>query len=60
MKFMKILKCAGCGAYTMMRKHCGVASKTVHPPKFSVEDRWAKYRRAERFGKRGGGKEAKE
>jgi len=48
---MKLKKCAVCNAYTMMQKHCGAGVKSAHPPKFSVEDRYARYRRAERFEK---------
>ena len=44
----KIKKCAACGLYTMKEAHCGLPTKTAHPPKFSPEDKYAKYRRMEK------------
>lgn len=41
----RMKKCAACGAYTLEASHCGVAAKSPHPPKYSIEDRYAKYRR---------------
>jgi H/ACA ribonucleoprotein complex subunit 3 len=45
-----IKKCPGCGKYTMKEKcpGCGSATKTPHPPKFSPEDRYGRYRRMAR------------
>jgi rRNA maturation protein Nop10 len=34
----------------MAVKHCGKATETAHPPKYSPEDKYAKYRRMEKFG----------
>ncbi|MFH0817543.1 MAG: nucleolar RNA-binding Nop10p family protein [Candidatus Micrarchaeota archaeon] len=48
MNLKKIKKCAICGSYTMMEKHCEQVTKTAHPPKYSPEDKYAKYRRIER------------
>ncbi len=41
----RIRKCEACGAYTMKSEHCGKTTVTAHPPKFSPEDKYAKYRR---------------
>jgi len=42
-----LYKCPDCGGYTM--KHACTSCETVtypsHPPRFSPEDRWGKYRR---------------
>jgi H/ACA ribonucleoprotein complex subunit 3 len=41
-----ILKCPGCGAYTMKEKcSCGEKALNVKPPKYSPEDKYAGYRR---------------
>jgi len=41
-----ILKCTSCKAYTMQEKcDCGGKAVTPHPPRFSPEDRYGKYRR---------------
>ncbi|UCG95699.1 MAG: RNA-protein complex protein Nop10 [archaeon] len=42
-----IKKCFKCGTYTFKDKcpKCGSATRTPHPPKFSPEDRYGKYRR---------------
>ena len=43
---MKHLKrCVVCNCYTMKASHCGSATKTPHPPKYTPEDKYAKYRR---------------
>ena len=44
-------KCAACGAYTLEAGHCGMPTASPHPPKFSIEDRYAKYRREALEGK---------
>lgn len=41
----KMRKCAGCGRYTL-REECHASTKSAHPPKFSFQDRFAKFRRA--------------
>ncbi len=38
-------KCASCDAYSLSGVHCSVPTRTPHPPKFSAEDRYGKYRR---------------
>ncbi|RLE39624.1 ribosome biogenesis protein [Candidatus Woesearchaeota archaeon] len=41
-----ILKCSKCGGYTLNKKcRCGGIAATIKPPKYSVEDKYAKYRR---------------
>ena len=42
----RMRKCAACGAYTLDAVHCGRETASPHPPKFSIEDRYAPYRRA--------------
>jgi H/ACA ribonucleoprotein complex subunit 3 len=44
----RIRKCEVCAAYTMKGVHCGEATRTAHPPKYSPEDKYAKYRRIEK------------
>ena len=43
MKRMK--RCKVCLKYTLDGSHCGQEATSPHPPKFSIEDRYAKYRR---------------
>jgi len=43
MKRMK--KCGICNAYTLEASHCGAPTRSPHPPKFSIEDKYAAYRR---------------
>jgi len=41
-----ILKCPGCGKYTMKEKcSCGGTAITPRPPKYSPDDKYADYRR---------------
>ncbi|WP_423792654.1 RNA-protein complex protein Nop10 [Methanocaldococcus indicus] len=44
---MKMKKCFSCGTYTLkdICPKCGEKTSIVKPPKFSLEDRWGKYRR---------------
>lgn len=44
---MKIKKCGKCLAYTLKDScpKCGSNAVSPHPPKFSPEDKWGKYRR---------------
>lgn len=42
----RMRKCAACGAYTLDAVHCGRQTSSPHPPKFSVDDKYAPYRRA--------------
>ncbi|KYK29869.1 MAG: ribosome biogenesis protein [Candidatus Proteinoplasmatales archaeon SG8-5] len=42
----RILKCVDCGSYTLKKEcACGGSAVTPHPPRFSPEDRYGKYRR---------------
>ena len=43
----KILKCTKCNNYSMQDvcPYCGAECVTVEPPKFSMEDKYGKYRR---------------
>lgn len=46
----KILrKCTNCNNYTMNKlicPYCGGQTKNPHPPKYSTQDKYGKYRRA--------------
>lgn len=48
----RLRKCIKCGAYTMSEQcpKCGGETHTAHPPKFSPEDKYGKYRRRAKFG----------
>ncbi|MFA4982813.1 MAG: nucleolar RNA-binding Nop10p family protein [Candidatus Micrarchaeia archaeon] len=48
-----ILRCSICGKYTLDLAHCGKETRRAHPPKFMIEDRYAKYRREARYPKDG-------
>jgi len=44
-----IKRCTKCGRYTLNPNtcpHCGAPVASAHPPKYSIEDRYGKYRRA--------------
>lgn len=44
-------KCVACGSYSMKEKcGCGGATRVAHPPRFSFADKYAAYRRKEKFG----------
>ena len=43
-----ILKCSKCEKYTMQDKCCGVKTISPKPAKFSPENKYGKYRRAEK------------
>lgn len=47
----KLRRCAACGAYTLKVNcpKCRGETKTANPPKYSPEDKWAKYRRRFKF-----------
>ncbi len=51
---MKTLKtCPACKKYTMNEKcACGSDTRTAHPPKYSPQDKYAKYRREAEYGAR--------
>lgn len=41
-----ILKCVECGIYTLKDKcDCGATTLDPRPAKFSIEDKWGKWRR---------------
>jgi H/ACA ribonucleoprotein complex subunit 3 len=44
---MRMKKCLKCGTYTLkdICPNCGEKTAIPKPPKFSLEDRWGKYRR---------------
>jgi H/ACA ribonucleoprotein complex subunit 3 len=41
-----MLKCSSCGKYTISEKcpYCGGKTVTVHPAKYSPDDKYARYR----------------
>jgi len=45
MRFL-IRKCPKCGKYTLkdMCDRCGIKTVSAHPPRFSPEDKYVKYR----------------
>jgi H/ACA ribonucleoprotein complex subunit 3 len=48
-------KCEKCGNYTLKKDkcpYCGGKVHVPHPPKFSPEDKYLKYRMREKFGER--------
>ena len=44
---MKMHKCSSCNEYTISETcpYCGGKLKVVFPPKYSIEDKYGKYRR---------------
>lgn len=40
-----ILKCEKCNSYTMKNDCCGQKTQNPKPPKYSSDDKYAKYRR---------------
>lgn len=50
MKFV-LKRCGSCGRYTLapLCPSCGAESASAHPAKFSPDDRYAKYRLADRY-----------
>lgn len=49
---LKLKKCVSCGSFTLKQKcpACGSETKTSHPPKYSFHDKYAAYRRKEKYG----------
>ena len=45
-----ILRCGRCSVYTMAKVclTCGIATIASHPPKYSLDDKYANYRREEK------------
>ncbi|MDP3742607.1 MAG: nucleolar RNA-binding Nop10p family protein [Candidatus Micrarchaeota archaeon] len=48
---MKLCKCKKCNVYTLEEtcKQCNVTTSSSHPAKYSKEDKYAIYRRKERY-----------
>jgi len=47
----RLLKCSECGKYSLEVKcACGGETRQSHPPKYSPEDKYARYRRSEKYG----------
>ncbi|MGB9577013.1 MAG: RNA-protein complex protein Nop10 [Candidatus Micrarchaeia archaeon] len=48
---MKLRKCVACKAYTLKEEcpKCGGETRAAHPPKYSPHDKYAEYRRKEKF-----------
>lgn len=46
-----IRKCTACGAYTLASacRKCGSHTADPHPPKYSPDDKYVRYRVAERY-----------
>jgi H/ACA ribonucleoprotein complex subunit 3 len=46
-----IRKCPNCGTYTLKQEcnSCGVRTIDPHPPKYSPDDRYARYRIEDRY-----------
>jgi H/ACA ribonucleoprotein complex subunit 3 len=51
---MKIRKCLKCKIYTLKETcpKCGSRTESAHPPRFSPEDKYGKYRRMLKYGKK--------
>ncbi|HIQ50075.1 MAG TPA: RNA-protein complex protein Nop10 [Nanoarchaeota archaeon] len=49
---MKLRKCVKCKRYTLKElcPLCGANTISAHPPKFSPEDKYGKWRRKVKFG----------
>ncbi|CAI9831713.1 MAG: RNA-protein complex protein Nop10 [Nitrosopumilus sp.] len=47
----QLRRCRGCGAYTLKKEcpECGGETKSAHPAKFSPDDKYMRYRLAERY-----------
>jgi len=47
----QLRRCAECGAYTMRGEcpKCGGDTRSAHPAKFSPDDKYVRYRLAERY-----------
>ncbi len=45
-------RCTGCGRYTLKNScpKCGTETRSAHPAKFSPDDKYMRYRLAERYG----------
>ena len=41
----EILKCSECDSYTLEEEHCGVKTQSIKPARYSVEDKFGKWRR---------------
>lgn len=47
----QLRKCRGCGRYTLKGEcpECGGETRSAHPAKFSPDDKYMRYRLAERY-----------
>ena len=41
----EILFCESCKKYTLNKECCGKKTSSIKPPKFSLDDKYGKYRR---------------
>ena len=50
-------RCPACGRYTLRRgcPECGGDTRSAHPARYSPDDKYARYRLAERYAAGGGG-----
>lgn len=50
-------RCRACGRYTLKRQcaECGEDTAGAHPARYSPDDKYARYRLAERYAEAGGG-----
>ena len=48
-------RCAECGRYTLRREcpKCGADTRSAHPARYSPDDKYARYRLAERYAEAG-------
>ncbi len=44
-RMKRMRRCSLCNSYTLDQTHCGKEAASPHPPKFSIQDKYAKYRR---------------
>ena len=47
---MRLRKCRECRAYTLAKEHCGIETITPHPARYSQADKYASYRRKQKYG----------
>lgn len=51
-----VRRCPACGRYTLRREcpGCGADTRSAHPARYSPDDKYARYRLAERYAEAGG------
>ncbi|MHA2270615.1 MAG: nucleolar RNA-binding Nop10p family protein [Candidatus Hodarchaeales archaeon] len=44
----RLRKCVSCGQYSLAKscRICGNTTRIAHPPRFSIQDKYARFRRA--------------